>query len=64
LTAKLDEMRAYVPTQGSLASAGRWRLGAVIDGWMAENGLECLGAAVLDAMEEFYGVVPCADEHR
>jgi L-fucose isomerase-like protein len=61
LMAKLDEMRAYVSTQGipSPALEKMARLGTVIDGWMAENGLVASALQCWTAMEEFYGVVPC-----
>ena len=61
LVAKMDEMRAYVPTQGiPLAALEKMaRLGTVIDGWMAENGLVASALQCWTAMEEFYGVVPC-----
>jgi L-fucose isomerase-like protein len=58
---KLDEIVAYVPTKGipSEALTKMARLGAVIDGWMAENGLTATAIQCWTAMEEFYGVVPC-----
>ncbi|HEX9029244.1 MAG TPA: L-fucose/L-arabinose isomerase family protein, partial [Anaerolineales bacterium] len=61
LAAKLEEMRAYVPAQGIPTGAllKMARLGAVIDGWMAENGLVASALQCWTAMEEFYGVVPC-----
>ena len=61
LVAKMDEMRAYVPTQGIPPAAleKMARLGTVIDGWMAENGLVASALQCWTAMEEFYGVVPC-----
>jgi L-fucose isomerase-like protein len=61
LVAKLEEMRAYVPSKGIPEGAliKMARLGAVIDGWMADNGLVASALQCWTAMEEFYGVVPC-----
>jgi L-fucose isomerase-like protein len=61
LVTKLEEMRAYVAStgipEGALVKMAR--LGAVIDGWMADNGLVASALQCWTAMEEFYGVVPC-----
>ena len=61
LAAKLEQMRAYVPTssvpEGSLLKMAR--LGAVIDHWMQENELVASAVQCWTSMEEFYGVVPC-----
>lgn len=61
LTAKVDEIRTYVPvgkTPGeSLVRMAK--LGVVIEGWMAENELQASAIQCWTAMEEFYGVVPC-----
>jgi L-fucose isomerase-like protein len=58
---KLDEIAAYVPTDGipqeSLTKIAK--LGAVLDGWMADNELQASAIQCWTAMEEFYGVVPC-----
>jgi L-fucose isomerase-like protein len=58
---KLDEIVAYVPTDGipqeSLTKIAK--LGAVLDGWMADNELQVSAIQCWTAMEEFYGVVPC-----
>jgi L-fucose isomerase-like protein len=58
---KLDEIVAYVPTddipQESLTKIAK--LGAVLDGWMADNDLQASAIQCWTAMEEFYGVVPC-----
>lgn len=61
VTAKLEEIRAYVPTKGvaSEALTKMARLGTVIDGWMEENELVASALQCWTAMEEFYGVVPC-----
>ncbi len=59
--AKLDEIRAYVPTNsippGALMKMAK--LGLVIDNWMGENRLSATALQCWTAMEEFYGVVPC-----
>ena len=62
LVAKLDELRAYVPTKGIPAASleKMARLGTVIDAWMAENELVASALQCWTAMEEFFGVVPCA----
>ena len=61
LQAKLEAMRAYVPTKGipeaSLVKMAK--LGAVIDDWMAEKELVASAVQCWTSMEEFYGVVPC-----
>jgi L-fucose isomerase-like protein len=59
--AKLDEIRAYVPTGGVAVDPliKMAKLGTVIDGWMNENGLVASALQCWTAMEEFYGVVPC-----
>jgi L-fucose isomerase-like protein len=61
LKAKLDEIKAYLPTAGvsPVALDRMARLGAVIDDWMAENNLVASALQCWTAMEEFYGVVPC-----
>jgi L-fucose isomerase-like protein len=61
LKAKLDEMQAYVKTQGvpTAALERMARLGAVIDEWMQANNLVASALQCWTAMEEFYGVVPC-----
>jgi L-fucose isomerase-like protein len=60
--AKLDAIRAYVPTKGVDAPAlvKMAKLGHVIDRWMEENDLAASALQCWTAMEEFYGVVPCA----
>ncbi len=61
LVAKMDAIHAYVDTKNVPAAAleRMARLGTVIDGWMAENGLVASALQCWTAMEEFYGVVPC-----
>jgi len=61
LKAKLDEMKAYVPTSG-VPSEGLMRmakLAVVIEDWMKTNNLQASALQCWTAMEEFYGVVPC-----
>ncbi|MFZ6027896.1 MAG: L-fucose/L-arabinose isomerase family protein [Chloroflexota bacterium] len=59
--AKMQAIKAYVPTEGVPASplAKMARLGVVIERWMAENRLVASALQCWTAMEEFYGVVPC-----
>jgi L-fucose isomerase-like protein len=59
--AKVDEIRAYVPTQKIPAAplVKMAKLGVVIEGWMADNNLAATALQCWTAMEEFYGVVPC-----
>jgi len=61
LQAKLEEVRAYVPTSGvpSEALVKMAKLGAVIEQWMEENALVGSAIQCWTSMEEFYGVVPC-----
>ena len=56
--AKLDQIKAYVPTAATPAHALEQmaKLGVVIDGWMAENELDASALQCWTAMEEFYGV--------
>lgn len=61
LAAKLNEIRAYVPTKGipqdSLIKMAK--LGAVIDEWMGENNLIASAIQCWTSMQKYYGVVPC-----
>jgi L-fucose isomerase-like protein len=61
LVAKLEQMHAYVPTQRAPSGAvdKMARLGAVIDAWMDETGLQASAVQCWTGMQEFYGVVPC-----
>ena len=61
LKEKLEEMKAYVPAKGvpSDSLVKMAKLGAVIDGWMAERELVASAVQCWTSMEEFYGVVPC-----
>ena len=60
--AKLESLRAYtkvdgVPPESLLKMA---KLGVAIDRWMTDNNLAASAIQCWTAMEEFYGVVPCA----
>ncbi len=59
--AKLDEIRAYVTTDGipqaSLLKMAK--MGAVIDGWMRDHSLDVSAIQCWTSMEEYFGVVPC-----
>ncbi|HEX9017912.1 MAG TPA: L-fucose/L-arabinose isomerase family protein [Anaerolineaceae bacterium] len=61
LKAKLEAIRAYVPTTGvpgeSLTRMAK--MGVVIDTWMQDNALNASAIQCWTALEEFYGVVPC-----
>ena len=61
LKAKLEQIRAYVPTQGvpDESVVKMAQLGVVIDNWMAEHNLQASALQCWTSMEEFYGVVPC-----
>ena len=60
-TAKLDEIRAYVRTEGipqtSLLKMAK--MGAVIEGWMRDHSLDVTAIQCWTSMEEYFGVVPC-----
>jgi L-fucose isomerase-like protein len=59
--AKLDEMQAYVSTDGIPAAAllKMAKLGLVIDRWMKEVDVTLSAVQCWTAMEEYFGVVPC-----
>jgi L-fucose isomerase-like protein len=59
---KLEQLKAYVPTQGipDQALLKIAKLGFTIDRWMADTGLQASAIQCWTAIEEFYGVVPCA----
>jgi L-fucose isomerase-like protein len=61
LAAKLNEIRAYVPTKGIPQDPliKMAKLGAVIDEWMAENNLIASAIQCWTSMQKYYGVVPC-----
>jgi len=60
-TAKLDQIRRYVSTEGVPAAAlmKMAKLGAVIDGWMKETEVDVSAVQCWTSLEEFFGVVPC-----
>jgi len=59
--AKLDAIRAYVPTEGipDEALMKMAKLGLVIDRWMREVDVNVSAIQCWTSMEEFFGVVPC-----
>jgi len=59
---KLAAVKAYMPTGATPAEAllKMARLGVVIDGWMAETEVTISAVQCWTAIEEFFGVVPCA----
>ncbi len=61
LTAKLDSMKAYVPSGGvpNQSLVRMAKLGVVIEDWMSDNMLVASAIQCWTSMEEFYGVVPC-----
>src|SRR4051812_13461203 len=58
---KLEEMNAYVTTEGVPATAQvkMAKLGLVIDRWMKEADVSVSAVQCWTSMEEFFGVVPC-----
>ena len=58
---KLEQMLEYVSTKGIPQSAllKMAKLGAVIDGWMAEADVTISAVQCWTSLEEFFGVVPC-----
>jgi L-fucose isomerase-like protein len=58
---KLDEIRAYVPTEGIppevLAKMSKFAL--VMEDWIEEHELVATAVQCWTSMEEFFGVVPC-----
>jgi len=59
---KLAAVKAYMPTGATPAEAllKMAKLGVVIDGWMAETEVAISAVQCWTAIEEFFGVVPCA----
>ncbi len=59
--AKLDEMRAYVETDGVPGDAlvKMAKLGLVVDRWMKEADVTVSAVQCWTSMEEYFGVVPC-----
>jgi L-fucose isomerase-like protein len=62
LKARIDAIRAYVPARKTPdESLSRMaKLAVVIEQWMEENDLQASAIQCWTAMQEFYGVVPCA----
>lgn len=60
--AKLAAVKAYVPTRNTPEEAlvKMAKMGAVIDKWMADNQLVASAIQCWTAMQEYFGVVPCA----
>jgi L-fucose isomerase-like protein len=61
LKAKLEQIKAYVPTKDTPAEAldKMGRFGVVIDDWMKDQNLKASAIQCWTSLEEFYGVVPC-----
>ena len=59
---KLEQIRAYAPTNGipEAALIKMAKLGFVIEDWMHETDVAISAVQCWSAMEEFFGVVPCA----
>jgi L-fucose isomerase-like protein len=59
--AKLEQIRAYVPTDGipDAALLKMAKLGTVIDQWMVEADVTVSAVQCWTSLEEFFGVVPC-----
>ena len=59
--AKLEAIRKYVPTESvPLAALLKMaKLGAVIDGWMAQTEVAISAVQCWTSLEEYFGVVPC-----
>jgi L-fucose isomerase-like protein len=59
--AKLAAIKSYVTTAGvpEAALLKMAKLGAVIDGWMAQTNATISAIQCWTSMEEFFGVVPC-----
>jgi len=59
--AKLAAIKKYVSTSGISAEAllKMAKLGAVIDGWMKQTHVTISAVQCWNALEEFFGVVPC-----
>lgn len=60
--AKLEAIGHYVRVAGTPPEAliKMAKLAAVMDGWMEEHGLVATAVQCWTAMEEYYGIVPCA----
>ncbi len=62
VSTKRDEIAAYVPIQGVPAAAllKMSKLGVVLDEWIAANRLVGTAIQCWTALEEYFGIVPCA----
>jgi L-fucose isomerase-like protein len=58
---KLDEIQAYVATEGipAEALAKMAKFGLVMDRWIEENELVATAVQCWTSMEEYFGIVPC-----
>ncbi len=58
---KLEEIRAYVPTQNipTEALVKMAKMGFVVDRWIADQNLVATAIQCWTSMEEYFGVVPC-----
>ena len=61
VTAKLDEIKDYLGTEGIPEDAllRMAKFGVVFENWVAEHDLNGTAVQCWTSMEEFYGVVPC-----
>jgi L-fucose isomerase-like protein len=59
---KLDEIKTYIPTEGipSDALTRMAKFALVMTDWIAEQELVATAVQCWTAMEEFFGIVPCA----
>ncbi len=59
--AKLQQIKEYIPTNGIPAESllKMAKLGAVVDGWIAERNLDASAIQCWTSLEENFGVVPC-----
>lgn len=62
VTAKRAQIAAYARTRGipDAALNKMAKFGVVVDRWMADEGLNATAVQCWTAMEEFFGIVPCA----
>jgi len=62
VTAKRGQIVAYARTRGipDAALNKMAKFGVVVDRWMADEGLNATAVQCWTAMEEFFGIVPCA----
>jgi L-fucose isomerase-like protein len=62
VAAKLDAIKAYAPVGATPTAAllKMAKLGAVVDAWMKETEVSVSAVQCWTAIEEFFGIVPCA----